>query len=91
MVPRRNQLLKPPPASRMAVQAVIETVTYRGCTITLRRVKLDGMIRGSYEVASIADGATWQGTSDGLPDSSDPQYLLEVAKCEIDFHLEFGA
>ena len=76
--------------SRRHVQAVFETVSYLGCTIIVRsEVTANGIIAGSYEVTA-ADGKSWVfvGGSDDLPERSDPQYLLEVAKCEIDFALE---
>ena len=73
------------------LRAVIEVVKYQGCTITVRgEVAADGTIRGSYEVVATAHGTTWTfgGSSDDLPETSDPGYLLEVARCEIDFALE---
>ena len=73
------------------VQKIIEKVEYQGCAITIcSEVTANGTIRGSYEVVSTANGTTWifGGSTDDLPETSDPGYLLEVAKCEIDFALE---
>jgi hypothetical protein len=47
----------------------------------------DGSIRGSYQVTVRGSGSKWafEGNSDDLPKTTDPRFLLEVAKCEIDF------
>jgi hypothetical protein len=79
------------PSGQDGAQEVIEKVEYQGCTITIRRaMTANRTIRGSYEVVATASGTTWifGGSSDDLPETSDPQYLLEVAKCEIDFAME---
>ena len=67
MAATRSYRLKPSPESQRRVRAVIETVNYHGCTITLRsEVTANGSIRGCYEVVANTNGATWvfKGTSE---------------------------
>ena len=69
----------------------IDIIDYLGCTITLRsEVTASGNIRRSYAVVAPAIGTTWacDDVNDDVSETSDPRYLLERAKCEIDFALE---
>jgi hypothetical protein len=69
----------------------IDIIDYLGCTITLRsEVTAGGSVRRSYTVIAPAIGTTWagDGIDDDVSETSDPRYLLEMAKCEIDFAME---
>ena len=84
--------------------AMADIVKYHGCLITVHNgVTMDGKVLGSYEILaeapetvtafaerSITRLSTIVETCDvvGDPRLPDREYLVEMAKCEIDFVLE---
>jgi hypothetical protein len=92
LVTQRSQLAKRHSWRNLnEVEPSIDIIDYLGCTITLRsKVTASGSVRRSYTVIAPAIGTTWacNDVDDDVSETSDPRYLLEMAKCEIDFALE---
>ena len=75
-------------------RTVTEIAEYCGCLITVRgSVMADGYFHGSYAIIAMSKETACQGLvfgsiSSGTLEAPDAIYLIEMAKCTIDFLLE---